>query len=171
MKWVLRDAFSPGSHQEVNSTWYPEIEEPIKSCEKHYSLVLYILTIIIVINTFSFSFMFHSTDFVPPIRVEPSVAEILLGEDIDLTCYSDGLETVLRWDKRVDGVYTRVADSMVTYTKHSNLNQVKSVLSIRDAQYLDSAAYRCTLVSVNGQRRTAHGNAIVKGDCSMFHPF
>ena len=27
----------------MNSTWYPEIEEPIKSCEKHYSLVLYIL--------------------------------------------------------------------------------------------------------------------------------
>ena len=24
------------------STWYPEIEEPIKSREKHYSLVLYI---------------------------------------------------------------------------------------------------------------------------------
>ena len=29
--------------QEVNVTWYPEIEEPIKSHEKHYSLVLYIL--------------------------------------------------------------------------------------------------------------------------------
>ena len=27
----------------MNSTWYPEIEEPIKSREKHYSLVLYIL--------------------------------------------------------------------------------------------------------------------------------
>ena len=41
MKWVSRDIFSPGSRQEVNSTWYPEIEEPIKSREKHYSLVLY----------------------------------------------------------------------------------------------------------------------------------
>ena len=39
--------FSPGSRQEVNSTWYPEIEEPIKSCEKHYSLVLYILSMYI----------------------------------------------------------------------------------------------------------------------------
>ena len=39
--------FSPGSRQEVNSIWYPEIEEPIKSREKHYSLVLYILIIII----------------------------------------------------------------------------------------------------------------------------
>ena len=29
----------------MNSTWYPEIEEPIKSREKHYSLVLYILNI------------------------------------------------------------------------------------------------------------------------------
>ena len=30
--------------QEVNSTWYSlEIEEPIKLCEKHYSLVLFIL--------------------------------------------------------------------------------------------------------------------------------
>ena len=29
----------------MNSTWYPEIEEPIKSREKHYSLVLCILTI------------------------------------------------------------------------------------------------------------------------------
>ena len=28
---------------EVNITWYSEIEEPIKSHEKHYSLVLYIL--------------------------------------------------------------------------------------------------------------------------------
>ena len=35
--------FSPGSRQDVNSTWYPEIEEPSKSREKHYSLVLYIL--------------------------------------------------------------------------------------------------------------------------------
>ena len=43
MKWVSRDIFLPGSRQEVNSTWYPEIEEPIKSREKHYSLVLYIL--------------------------------------------------------------------------------------------------------------------------------
>ena len=47
MKWVSRDIFSAGSRQEVNSTWYPEIEEPIKSREKHYSLVLYILIIII----------------------------------------------------------------------------------------------------------------------------
>ena len=31
-----------GSRQEVNSTWYSEIEGPIKSREKHYSLVLYI---------------------------------------------------------------------------------------------------------------------------------
>ena len=36
--------FFSGSRQEVNITWYPEIEEPIKSREKHYSLVLYILT-------------------------------------------------------------------------------------------------------------------------------
>ena len=43
MKWVSRAIFSTGSRQEVNSTWYPEIEEPIKSREKHYSLVLYIL--------------------------------------------------------------------------------------------------------------------------------
>ena len=42
MKWVSRDIFLPGSRQEVNSTWYLEIEEPIKSREKHYSLVLYI---------------------------------------------------------------------------------------------------------------------------------
>ena len=41
---LARHCFSPGSRQEVNSTWYPEIEEPIKSREKHYSLVLYILT-------------------------------------------------------------------------------------------------------------------------------
>ena len=34
----------------MNSTWYPEIEEPIKSREKHYSLVLYILIIIIIYN-------------------------------------------------------------------------------------------------------------------------
>ena len=25
----------------MNSTWYPEIEEPIKCCENHYTLVLY----------------------------------------------------------------------------------------------------------------------------------
>ena len=50
MKWVSRDIFfSPGSRQEVNSTWYPEIEEPIKSREKHYSLVLYILSFDIVV--------------------------------------------------------------------------------------------------------------------------
>ena len=35
--------FFSGNRQEVNSTWFPEIEEPIKSHEKHYSLVLYIL--------------------------------------------------------------------------------------------------------------------------------
>ena len=35
--------FFSGNRQEVNSTWYPEIEEPIKSREKHYSLVLCIL--------------------------------------------------------------------------------------------------------------------------------
>ena len=34
---------------EVNSTWYPEIEEPIKSREKHYSLVLYTLTVDIIV--------------------------------------------------------------------------------------------------------------------------
>ena len=52
MKWVSRDIFSPGSRQEVNSTWYPEIEEPIKSREKHYSLVLYIpMTIILLLLT------------------------------------------------------------------------------------------------------------------------
>ena len=33
MKWVSRAIFSTGSRQEVNSTWYPEIEEPIKSRE------------------------------------------------------------------------------------------------------------------------------------------
>ena len=48
MNWVSRDIFlSSGSRQEVNSTWYPEIEEPIKSREKHYSLVLYILKVVI----------------------------------------------------------------------------------------------------------------------------
>ena len=36
-----------GSRREVNSTWYSEIEEPIKSREKHYSLVLYILTLVV----------------------------------------------------------------------------------------------------------------------------
>ena len=34
--------FSSGSRQEVNSTCYSKIEEPIQSCKKHYSLVLYI---------------------------------------------------------------------------------------------------------------------------------
>ena len=42
--------FFSGNRQEVNSTWYPEIEEPIKSREKHYSLVLYILIISITIS-------------------------------------------------------------------------------------------------------------------------
>ena len=40
---LARHFLSPGGRQEVNSTWYPEIEEPIESREKHYSLVLYIL--------------------------------------------------------------------------------------------------------------------------------
>ena len=35
--------FFSGNRQEVNSNWYPEIGEPIKSRGKHYSLVLYIL--------------------------------------------------------------------------------------------------------------------------------
>ena len=39
----VRHFFSE-NRQELNSTWYPVIEEPIKSREKHYSLVLYILT-------------------------------------------------------------------------------------------------------------------------------
>ena len=43
IKWGSRSIFLSGNHREVNSTWYPEIEEPIKSREKHYSLVLYIL--------------------------------------------------------------------------------------------------------------------------------
>ena len=43
-KIVSRAPFSPsGSRQEVNSTLVSEIEETIKSREKHYSLVLYIL--------------------------------------------------------------------------------------------------------------------------------
>ena len=43
--------FLSGNRQEVNSTWYPEIEERIKSREKHYSLVLYILNIYIQYST------------------------------------------------------------------------------------------------------------------------
>ena len=43
-----RPFFFSGNREEVNSTWYPEIEEPIKSREKHYSLVSYILTYVIV---------------------------------------------------------------------------------------------------------------------------
>ena len=43
MKWVPHDTFSSGSRQEVNITWYSEIEEPIKSHEKHHSRVSYIL--------------------------------------------------------------------------------------------------------------------------------
>ena len=39
-----RATFFSGNRQEVNSTWYPEIEEPIKWREKHYSLVLCILS-------------------------------------------------------------------------------------------------------------------------------
>ena len=38
-----RHFFPFRSREEVNIAWYPEIEEPIKSREKHYSLVLYIL--------------------------------------------------------------------------------------------------------------------------------
>ena len=41
MKWGSRAILFLGSRQEVNSTGYSEIEEPIKSREKHYSLVLY----------------------------------------------------------------------------------------------------------------------------------
>ena len=42
MKWVSRAIFfSSGSRQEVNITWYPEIEKQIKSREEHYSFVLY----------------------------------------------------------------------------------------------------------------------------------
>ena len=44
IKWGSRAIFFSGNCQEVNSTWYPEIEEPIKSRKKHYSLVLYVLT-------------------------------------------------------------------------------------------------------------------------------
>ena len=37
-----RHFFFSGNRQEVNSTWYPEIEEPIKSREKHlFTGVLY----------------------------------------------------------------------------------------------------------------------------------
>ena len=42
--------FSSGSRQEVNITWYSEIEEPIKSREKHYSLVLYKLIAVSIYN-------------------------------------------------------------------------------------------------------------------------
>ena len=38
-----RHFFPPEVARRVNGTWYPEIDEPIKSREKHYSLVLYIL--------------------------------------------------------------------------------------------------------------------------------
>ena len=44
MKWVSPAIFFSGNRQEVNSTWFPEIGEPIKSREKQYSLVLCILT-------------------------------------------------------------------------------------------------------------------------------
>ena len=33
--------FPSRSRYEVTITWYPEVEEPIESREKHYSLVLY----------------------------------------------------------------------------------------------------------------------------------
>ena len=39
MKWVSQHIFSSGSRQEVDSNWYPESEEPIKSREKHYCVV------------------------------------------------------------------------------------------------------------------------------------
>ena len=47
MKWVSRAIFferkPPAlNNRAVNITWYPEIEEPIKLREKHYSPVLYI---------------------------------------------------------------------------------------------------------------------------------
>ena len=41
MNWVGFARYFFPSRQEVNITWYSEIEEPIKSREKHYSLVLY----------------------------------------------------------------------------------------------------------------------------------
>ena len=56
IKWGSRAILFSGNRQEVNSTWYPEIEEPIKSREKHYSLVLYILKVYIVY----IAYIFHS---------------------------------------------------------------------------------------------------------------
>ena len=52
MKWGSHTNILSRNRQEVNSTWYPQIEKPIKSRKKHYSLVLYILMyyIIIIIN-------------------------------------------------------------------------------------------------------------------------
>ena len=41
MKWVSRAIFFLRKPPGGEYTWYPEIEEPIKSREKHYSLVLY----------------------------------------------------------------------------------------------------------------------------------
>ena len=38
MKGVSHNIFSSESRQEVNIPWYSEIDEPIKSREKHYSL-------------------------------------------------------------------------------------------------------------------------------------
>ena len=43
MKWVSHDIFLLRNPPGVNITWYSDIEEPIKSGEKHYSLVSYIL--------------------------------------------------------------------------------------------------------------------------------
>ena len=43
IKWDSRVSFFSWFRQEVNSTWYSEIEEPIKSRKKHYFiLVVYI---------------------------------------------------------------------------------------------------------------------------------
>ena len=52
-----RHSFCSGSRQEVNITWYSEIEEPIKSREKHYSLVSYIL--MAYITNRPFRFLYH----------------------------------------------------------------------------------------------------------------
>ena len=83
--------FSPGSRQEVNSTWYPEIEEPIKSREKHYSLLLYILIRSIHPSidfcTFVHPFIIHPfhrsvrpfciSSFVHSIHIRPSIHTLI----------------------------------------------------------------------------------------------
>ena len=63
IKWGLRAIFSPKvAREEVNITWYSEIEEPIKSREKYYSLVVYILkwsdriSLEVALNIILFSF-------------------------------------------------------------------------------------------------------------------